>query len=86
VYMLRFESDTWRLQVRAFAASDNLPTACTNSAQLKPEELFTFIQDNIHFPVFYFKDDVSETWLSSRLEVEPTQFSPLDRADLYFRR
>jgi hypothetical protein len=31
----------------------------------------------IYRPVFYLKHDVSETWFSSRLQVEPLQVSPL---------
>jgi hypothetical protein len=31
-----------------------------------------------HRPVFYLKHDVSETGFCLRLQVEPTQFSPVD--------
>jgi hypothetical protein len=40
------------------------------------------ILDIIHRPVFYLKLNVSETGICLRLQVESTQFSPIDRASL----
>jgi hypothetical protein len=42
--------------------------------------------DIINRPVFYLKHNVSETGFSLRLQVEPTQLGPIDRASPYLRR
>jgi hypothetical protein len=36
----------------------------------------------INDPVFHFKHDVSETGFCLRLQVEPTQFGPIEKARL----
>jgi hypothetical protein len=38
--------------------------------------------DIIHRPAFYLKHDVLEIGLCLRLQVEPTQLLPIDRASL----
>jgi hypothetical protein len=38
-----------------------------------------------HRPLYISNHDVSETGLSLRLQVKPTQLGPIDRASLYFR-
>jgi hypothetical protein len=40
------------------------------------------ILDIIHRPVFYLKHNVSETAFCPNLQVEPSQLSPIDRANL----
>jgi hypothetical protein len=40
------------------------------------------ILDIIHRPVFYLKHDVSETGFCLRLQGEPAQFGPINRASL----
>jgi hypothetical protein len=40
------------------------------------------ILDIIHRPVFYLKHDVSETEICLRLQMEPSQLDPIDRASL----
>jgi hypothetical protein len=40
------------------------------------------ILDIIHRPVFYLKQDFSDTGFCLRLQVEPTQMGPTDRATL----
>jgi hypothetical protein len=41
------------------------------------------ILDIIHRPVFCLKHNISETEFCLRLQVEPTQLCPIDRASLY---
>jgi hypothetical protein len=41
--------------------------------------------DIIHRPVFYLKYNVSETEFCLRLQVEPTELGPMDRASPYLR-
>jgi hypothetical protein len=44
------------------------------------------ILDIIHRPVFYLKYDVPENGFCLRLQVEPTESGPIDRASLRPRR
>jgi hypothetical protein len=48
------------------------------------KKIIEFLDIN-NLPVFYFKDNITETGFCLRLQVEPTQLGPINRASTYLR-